>query len=1077
MSLQEQLLNVIHGVFSPDNATRQKAEELLAQYRDSQPSEFVTAMLHLCRHEELKIRQFAPVYLRNSLSNYSPKSHKNVWSLLAPETQEIVKVSLFQLLELETSSNVRSQLCDTIGELGGSLFEDETKNSWPNLLQTLWQLFLSPKNDLIECGFKILANLFTYAIDLFNKHQADLHTLFIQGLASPDQKIKTATIQAIGNYVTTSEPKQYRAFQDLIPNLMQSALSVTIADQTLGEDIMETFSEIVDAEPKFFRKQINVFFNGIAAIFRESQIEQGLKRIGTETLISLAEKFPRVFKQDKQYLSQLVEMIFFHMIQISQTVTEEWMKPAEGFNDDIQQDEDCETTRFGMSSIDRLIESIGDKEMLPVLSPIVNQLLQHQDWRYKYAAILALSQVGEYIEEVAEVKPIIDLVSPMLSDSNPMIRYAVCHAIGQIADDMKPKFQENYLHLIVPQFLTRLQVEDVPRVTSHILAALTNFVEGTETGIESYLQNLIQLTIQYLNNGISIVKENAMSALAATAESSKQQFLPYVNEIVPLLFQVFQNHQNKEYRQLKGQTIETITLIASAVGQASFQPFLAETVRILIQVQTSQLEAVDPQKSYVLSGWQRLALVCPQQIAVYLPEIIPSLFQLVQQVFKVHTGTADEEFHTYDNEEAEVAIHMLSVFIEELKESFFPYFDSCTQLIVPLCNFNTDENIRSAACKCLVSLIENVKATNNVQQLVNGAKYFLGIILEAAEKEFDPMVIIEQVDCIKEIIDIVGQPFMTTEEVTQLSDKVFKLLLESDKRKAENEKMSKEEDVDEDEKTVIKEETETEEELHVKIAECIGSIFKTHKDQVQPLYEVICNQILPKVLDPTQSPKMHQFGIFLIDDMVEYLGYPYVQGKLHDFAQALTVYAVDKVCFVRQAAVYGIGIMALNTPEQLYINVAPILSKALVDSLKVDKNQDDTEKQHGHARDNSIAALGKIIKYQSKSLGGDLAQGLQTWLHLLPLKYDKPEARLQHEQLADFVIADCNQLINGKPENALQILKVFANTYKTKRSSEAIDTKISSALKVFEQTQGQNVQAIFGMLSQEEQKKLLEVSK
>lgn len=56
------------------------------------------------------------------------------------------------------------------------------------------------------------------------------------------------------------------------------------------------------------------------------------------------------------------------------------------------------------------------------------------------------------------------------------------------------------------------------------------------------------------------------------------------------------------------------------------------------------------------------------------------------------------------------------------------------------------------------------------------------------------------------------------------------MLLESDKRKAENEKMSKEEDVDEDEKTVIKEETETEEELHVKIAECIGSIFKTHKD-------------------------------------------------------------------------------------------------------------------------------------------------------------------------------------------------------------------------------------------------------
>lgn len=29
-------------------------------------------------------------------------------------------------------------------------------------------------------------------------------------------------------------------------------------------------------------------------------------------------------------------MIFFHMIQISEEVSEEWQTPAEGFNDDIE---------------------------------------------------------------------------------------------------------------------------------------------------------------------------------------------------------------------------------------------------------------------------------------------------------------------------------------------------------------------------------------------------------------------------------------------------------------------------------------------------------------------------------------------------------------------------------------------------------------------------------------------------------------------------------------------------------------------------------------------------------------------
>lgn len=60
------------------------------------------------------------------------------------------------------------------------------------------------------------------------------------------------------------------------------------------------------------------------------------------------------------------------------------------------------------------------------------------------------------------------------------------------------------------------------------------------------------------------------------------------------------------------------------------------------------------------------------------------MFELVKKVFDLHSSTGtneikeSEEFHTYDNEEAEIAIHMLSVFIEELKDKFFPYFDTCT---------------------------------------------------------------------------------------------------------------------------------------------------------------------------------------------------------------------------------------------------------------------------------------------------------------------------------------------------------------------------------------------------------------
>lgn len=50
----------------------------------------------------------------------------------------------------------------------------------------------------------------------------------------------------------------------------------------------------------------------------------------------------------------------------------------------------------------------------------------------------------------------------------------------------------------------------------------------------------------------------------------------------------------------------------------------------------------------------------------------------------------------------------------------------------------------------------------------------------------------------------------------------------SDKRKAENEKYKKEDDLEEEEIELINEDNDTEEDLHVSIAELMGTMFKTH---------------------------------------------------------------------------------------------------------------------------------------------------------------------------------------------------------------------------------------------------------
>lgn len=44
---------------------------------------------------------------------------------------------------------------------------------------------------------------------------------------------------------------------------------------------------------------------------------------------------------------------------------------------------------------------------------------------------------------------------------------------------------------------------------------------------------------------------------------------------------------------------------------------------------------------------------------------------------------------------------------------------------------------------------------------------------------------------------------------------------------------------------------------------------------------------------------MHKFAIFLIDDMIEFLGIEMIGDKWPALSEALIKYATDKVCYVR----------------------------------------------------------------------------------------------------------------------------------------------------------------------------------
>lgn len=88
-----------------------------------------------------------------------------------------------------------------------------------------------------------------------------------------------------------------------------------------------------------------------------------------------------------------------------------------------------------------------------------------------------------------------------------------------------------------------------------------------------------------MTNGISILKENAVTAFASSAVAIKEKFDDNFNEIIELLLGCLHNNPQPEYQQFRAQVIEAITLISSSVSYEVFKPQSDKIIQSMIFIQ------------------------------------------------------------------------------------------------------------------------------------------------------------------------------------------------------------------------------------------------------------------------------------------------------------------------------------------------------------------------------------------------------------------------------------------------------------------------------------------------------------
>jgi hypothetical protein len=91
-------------------------------------------------------------------------------------------------------------------------------------------------------------------------------------------------------------------------------------------------------------------------------------------------------------------------------------------------------------------------------------------------------------------------------------------------------------------------------------------------------------------------------------------------------------------------------------------------------------------------------------------------------------------------------------------------------------------------------------------------------------------------------------------------------------------------------------------------------LFKTHKDHCQGLAQKLINTVLPEVAKH-ESKQKQKFLLFILDDMVEFLGPAFLGPVYPQIVQQICTYTSSKFAAIRQASVYGIGMVAQHGGE------------------------------------------------------------------------------------------------------------------------------------------------------------------
>eukprot|EP00993_Chasmostoma_nieuportense_P006746 NODE_73_length_3445_cov_194.109705_g67_i0.p1 GENE.NODE_73_length_3445_cov_194.109705_g67_i0~~NODE_73_length_3445_cov_194.109705_g67_i0.p1 ORF type:complete len:1068 (-),score=282.68 NODE_73_length_3445_cov_194.109705_g67_i0:240-3272(-) len=1002
------------------------------------------------------------VILKRAISRAGKES---LFSSLSADVQKTTQQQLLSLLSSETEQAVRRSVAYCISGLGSTLLEN---GEWPELFPFLFSSIQSGAAPLKRSALLIISAMATYLGDnVMISYLSVLRDAFRFALTdSQPIEVRVAAIDAVTSLVVVLEDEDHvRGFQELTPAMIQTINQALEQNPDQARDGVESLVTVAESTPELFEKCLPAVFQSMLQIAASEALEDNVRQLSVEFLLTCAENGPRSAKKVPQFL----EIIFPLAIK--------WVAQVEDEEDwGVTQEDDDEEITFhdvGMESLDRLALALGGKVIQPIATTLIAKALEDPSWEARQAGLLALSQIAEGCTKQFAVNlgGIVHMVLKHLGDSHRRVRWAAVHCIAQLCHDFSPDLQTTFHSAILPALLKMLS-DPVPRIVAHTCNGLVNFMDEAEMDYcEPYMDEMItKLLLALQNSKHRFVNEEILAAFAATASTAEDKFGKYYDSIVPYLKQVLCNPVvNPEDRMLKAKAMECISLIGMSVGKERFANDVKEVMEMFHSIQQSHLSTDDPQAQYILQAWARIAKCLGEDFIPYLPHVMPMLLnQASLQTDITITDLKEDDDDAVDDEDVEtltlaikgvgdkriqiktselqdkgLACSVLETYLEDVPKGMTPFVEQISQIMVPLLKFPYLSEIRQSSSNCLPLMLKCLPPHINKADML---RHFVVHLLEAVKQEADVEVVSTLMENFHKCVSMCDKNAMPDDMVQNCAKITKQVFDESLRRRKDVTIQQKEVADDEDEMEKLEAENEGEEELLYQVVESVGALVKTH----QSFLVHFMNSFYPlcaELLQDKYGDVEHRLALCVFDDFVEHgsqINSSAVLPYLQPILTALLKFSCVNDPDVVQAAAYGLGVCA-QYGQHVFRQALP----DAVDRLTaIVKNPNATSESNISATANAVCSLVKTTKFHSDHESGKAAEGqlIPLILSTLPVQGDEIEAKVVHEQVIDWVLAGNSVVLGANGSNMGAIVDLCNKLKDSDLINDATKPKIQTIL-------------------------------